>query len=76
MEVAALMTLAEVRGVEIASLLHVTNAFATAEDDFNKGEGNVNETVIRCCAAAFAEVLGEEVGRWIAEQRYPTPLLT
>ncbi|MCL4370789.1 MAG: nucleoside phosphorylase, partial [Chloroflexi bacterium] len=39
MEAAALMALAEARQAEIASLLHITNSFATQENDFEKGEG-------------------------------------
>lgn len=57
MEAAALMALAEVRGAEIASLLHVTNSFATQENDFEKGEGNINEGIIECCLASFGEAL-------------------
>ena len=57
MEAAALMVLAEVRGAEIASLLHVTNMFATSENDFHKGQADINERIIRCCLASFAEAL-------------------
>ncbi|NOY79833.1 MAG: nucleoside phosphorylase [Kiritimatiellaeota bacterium] len=63
MEAAALMTLAQVRAVEIASLLHVTNSFATAENDFHKGPADINEKVILCCLNTFSEVLGEGGGR-------------
>ena len=58
MEAAALMALAEARGAEIASLLHVTNSLGTAENDFHKGPGDINEKIIQCCFDAFAEVLG------------------
>ncbi len=57
MEAAALMALAEVRQVEIASLLHVTNSFATQENDFEKGDGNINERIIECCLASFREAV-------------------
>jgi len=57
MESAALMALAETRGAEIASLLHVTNSFATAETDFEKGAPDMNERILQCCLAAFAEAL-------------------
>ena len=57
MESAALMALAEARGAEIASLLHVTNSFATAETDFEKGAPDINERILQCCLAAFAEAL-------------------
>ena len=63
MEAAALMALAEVRGAEIASLLHVTNALATTESDFHKGPADIHEKVILCCLAAFAETMGLEAGR-------------
>ena len=46
MESAALMALAEARGAEIASLLHVTNSFATAETDFEKGAPDINERIL------------------------------
>lgn len=59
MEAAALMALAEARKAEIASLLHVTNAFATMEDDFNKGPDDINERILRCCLEAFEETLGQ-----------------
>lgn len=58
MEAAALMALAEVRNAEIASLLHVTNAFATMENDFHKGPDDINERILRCCLKAFEEALG------------------
>lgn len=57
MESAALMALAEARDVEIASLLHVTNSFATEANDFEKGEGDINERIIRCCLSAFRVAL-------------------
>ena len=59
MEAAALMALAEARGAEIASLLHVTNSFATAETDFEKGGPEINERLLHCCLAAFREALGQ-----------------
>ncbi len=57
MEAAALMALARVRKAEIASLLHVTNAFATAENDFHKGPGDIHDRVLACCLATFKEAL-------------------
>ncbi len=57
MEAAALMALAETREAEIASLLHVTNAFATAENDFHKGPADINEKIIRCCLNTFSAAL-------------------
>jgi uridine phosphorylase len=57
MEAAALMALAEVREVQIASLLHVTNALATSENDFQKGPADIHERVLNCCWAAFRETL-------------------
>jgi hypothetical protein len=57
MEAAALMALAEVRKAEIASLLHVTNAFATTENDFHKGSVDINKKIIISCFEAFAETL-------------------
>ncbi|MDP6124677.1 MAG: uridine phosphorylase [Candidatus Latescibacteria bacterium] len=57
MEAAALMALAKKRGAEIASLLHVTNAMGTQTTDFNKGPDDINERVIRCCLATFAEAI-------------------
>ena len=58
MESAALMALAQARHAEIASLLHVTNAFATADNDFHKGPADINEKIIHCCLDAFAQALG------------------
>lgn len=57
MEAAALMALARARDAEIASLLHVTNAFATSENDFHKGPADINQRVLRCCFKAFREML-------------------
>ena len=57
MEAAALMALAQARGAEIASLLHVTNSMATAADDFQKGETDIGERILGCCSTAFAEAL-------------------
>lgn len=58
MEAAALMALAEARGAEIASLLHVTNSLAMEEGDFDKGEADVNLRVIKCCSSALREAMG------------------
>ncbi len=58
MESAALMALAEARDVEIASLLHVTNSFATEANDFEKGEGDINERILLCCMSALREAVG------------------
>lgn len=63
MEAAALMALAEARGAEIASLLHVTNSFATQENDFAKGESNINEQIVECCLASLGEALAGYPGR-------------
>ena len=60
MEAAALMALAEVRKAEIASLLHVTNAFATTENDFHKGSVDINKKIIISCFEAFAETLNHK----------------
>jgi hypothetical protein len=57
MEAAALMALAQVRKAEIASLLHVTNSFATAENDFHKGPDDINEKVLTCCLQTFREAI-------------------
>ena len=57
MEAAALMALAEARGAEIASLLHVTNSFATQGNDFEKGKADINQQIIECCLASFGEAL-------------------
>ncbi len=57
MEAAALMALAQVRRAEVASLLHVTNTLGTGEHDFHKGPGDINERILSCCLAAFAEAM-------------------
>lgn len=62
MEAAALMALAEVRGAEIASLLHVTNSFATQENDFDKGEGDINERILECCLTSLRGALASPLG--------------
>ena len=43
------------RAAEIASLPHVTNAFATADNDFHKGPDDINERIIHCGFDAMAE---------------------
>lgn len=53
MEATALMALAKVWPCEVASLLHVTNAMAKSEDDFQKGPADIHEKVIACCLATF-----------------------
>lgn len=58
MEAAALMALAVVRKAEIASLLHVTNALATGEGDFQKGPSDINQRILACCIQTFIEALG------------------
>ncbi len=62
MEAAALMALAEAHNAEIASLLHVTNTFATSDSDFHKGPDDINERILSCCLAAFCESLGQTTG--------------
>jgi uridine phosphorylase len=57
MESAALMALAQVKKAEIASLLHVTNALATGDNDFHKGPETIHEQIINCCLAAFRSAL-------------------
>ena len=57
MEAAALMALSHVTGAEIASLLHVTNTFATATSDFAKGPADINQRILRCCFDAFSEAM-------------------
>ncbi len=57
MEAAALMALSQVSGAEIASLLHATNTFATAENDFDKGPADINRRIISCCFDAFSDAL-------------------
>lgn len=63
MEAAALMALAHVRGAEIASLLHVTNTFATTDNDFDKGPADINRRVVNCCFDAFSEAMRADGGR-------------
>ncbi len=58
MEAAALMALAHRREAEIASLLHLTNTFATSDSDFHKGPEEIHERVIACCLSAFCESAG------------------
>lgn len=58
MEAAALMALAQVKQVEIASLLHVTNTMATGDNDFRKGPDDINHKVIACCLGALQDALG------------------
>lgn len=63
MESAALMALAQAReasGIEIASLLHVTNTLATGAEDFYKGPKDINTRVIACCLEVFAQMRREE----------------
>ncbi len=62
MEAAALMALGKVRDVNTASLLHVTNTFATSDKDFQKGPDDMNERILRCCLATCCESLGRENG--------------
>jgi uridine phosphorylase len=57
MEAAALMALAHVSGAEIASLLHVTNSFATTANDFDKGPADINQRILSCCFEAFSEIV-------------------
>ena len=57
MEASALMALSQCRDAEIASLLHATNAQATAESDFHKGPPDINEKIIACCLEAFGALL-------------------
>ncbi|MHB9081908.1 MAG: nucleoside phosphorylase [Pirellulaceae bacterium] len=57
MEAAALMSLAQVSGAEVASLLHVTNTFATTANDFDKGPADINQRVLCCCFEAFAHAM-------------------
>jgi uridine phosphorylase len=57
MEAAALMALAHVSGAEIASLLHVTNTFATTENDFDKGPADINRQIVNCCFDAFSDAM-------------------
>jgi uridine phosphorylase len=55
MEAAALMALSQVSGAEIASLLHVTNTFATTVNDFDKGPADISRRILDCCFDAFLE---------------------
>jgi len=57
MEAAALMALAQVREVEIASLLHVTNTMATGDNDFHKGPEDINRKIIECCLGAMKDAM-------------------
>jgi uridine phosphorylase len=60
MEAAALYAFAERVGVDVVCLAHITNAMATAGDDFEKGTDNgVHQAlaVVRAVAAAIAERL-------------------
>lgn len=59
MEAAALMALGNVRKASTASLLHVTNTFATSDNDFHKGPDDINERILRCCLATFGQALGQ-----------------
>ncbi len=63
MEAAALMALSHVSGAEIASLLHVTNAFATTKNDFEKGPANINRRILDCCFDAFLAAMNPANGR-------------
>lgn len=58
MEAAALMAIATARKAEIASLLHVTNTFATDDKDFQKGPSDINRRILDCCFQTFIEALG------------------
>ncbi len=62
MEAAALMTLAEARQTEFASLLHVTNTFATSDNDFHKGPDDIHQRILHSCLAAFCESLRQTPG--------------
>lgn len=57
MEAAALMALARTSGAEIASLLHVTNSFATTNTDFHKGPADIHQRILACCFDALADAL-------------------
>jgi len=63
MEAAALLALAQVKQVEIASLLHVTNTMATGDNDFHKGPEDINYKIIECCMDALKEALEQGGGR-------------
>lgn len=58
MEAAALMALSAASQSEIASLLHVTNTYATSQSDFCKGLADINERILACCFETFMETLG------------------
>jgi uridine phosphorylase len=51
MEAAALYAFAEARDKPVVCFAHVTNAMATVENDFEKGEGNGNEVLTTLIAA-------------------------
>jgi hypothetical protein len=57
MEAAALMALGAARQAEIASLLHVTNSFATSDNDFQKGPPDIHQRILDCCFETFFEAL-------------------
>lgn len=63
MEAAALMALSHVSGAEIASLLHVTNTFATTANDFDKGPAEINRRILSCCFDAFSDAMKPANGR-------------
>lgn len=63
MEAAALMALSQASGAEIASLLHVTNAFATTTNDFQKGPADINRRILDCCFDAFLDAVKPANGR-------------
>jgi nucleoside phosphorylase len=63
MEAAALMALSHVSGAEIASLLHVTNTFATTANDFDKGPADINRRILSCCFDAFSDAMKPANGR-------------
>lgn len=62
MEAAAFMALSQVSGAEIASLLHVTNTFATTANDFNKGPADINRRIVNCCFDAFSDAMKPATG--------------
>ncbi|MEN6494672.1 MAG: nucleoside phosphorylase [Thermoguttaceae bacterium] len=57
MEAAALMALSQVSGAKIASLLHVTNTFATTANDFDKGPADIHQRILSCCFEAFSHAM-------------------
>jgi nucleoside phosphorylase len=71
MEAAALMALSQVSGAEIASLLHVTNTFATTANDFNKGPADINRGILDCCFDAFLDAMKLANGREGASDEDP-----